>query len=135
VLYVCSEDRYRIEYQNRAIYYKCYMSNCTFRGTCKNRAFQKQEQNIRISKTDIKLIKTVNRALQKQEQERNIEIRELCLKLIATINRALQKKLGIKLIETTNRGIGLKAIKYFEPDKLVVEYTGEVITKRKAEII
>jgi hypothetical protein len=89
---------------------------------------------MRMRKFDMDLIKNINGALQKQE--RNIGIRQL---LIETFNRELHKqeqimgirKLGVELIETSDRGIGLKAMKSFNPKELIVEYTGDVITPRE----
>lgn len=55
-------------------------------------------------------------------------------------NRAFQaleekmdiEKVGVKIIETTNRGFGIMATKYFEPGELILEYTGEIIVLNEA---
>ena len=41
-------------------------------------------------------------------------------------------KVGVQIIETTNRGFGIIATKNFELGELILEYTGEIIVLNEA---
>jgi hypothetical protein len=55
-----------------------------------------------------------NRAFQKLEQKRGLN------------------ELGVKCVPIPKRGLGIKATNCFEPGSLILEYTGDVITHRRA---
>lgn len=40
---------------------------------------------------------------------------------------------GVEVVKTVDRGFGLRANRTFEPDQIIVEYTGEIITKEMAD--
>lgn len=47
-------------------------------------------------------------------------------------NSAKKFGIGVDPVKTTDRGFGLRANRSFEPHQIIVEYTGEIITKNEA---
>lgn len=40
---------------------------------------------------------------------------------------------GVEVIKTTDRGYGVRSNRTFEPNQIIVEYTGEIITQTECE--
>lgn len=40
---------------------------------------------------------------------------------------------GVEVIKTANRGYGVRSNRTFEPNQIIVEYTGEIITQEECE--
>ncbi|KAK4997393.1 hypothetical protein LTR66_003191 [Elasticomyces elasticus] len=40
---------------------------------------------------------------------------------------------GVEVVKTTNRGFGVRACREFQPDRIIVEYTGEIITSEERD--
>ena len=41
--------------------------------------------------------------------------------------------LGVEIMKTVDRGHGIRANRTFEPDQIIVEYTGEIITQEECD--
>ena len=41
--------------------------------------------------------------------------------------------IGVEVIKTTDRGYGVRSNRTFEPNQIIVEYTGEIITQNECE--
>ena len=42
-------------------------------------------------------------------------------------------QIGVEVLKTDHRGYGLRSNRTFNPNQIIVEYTGEIITKEEAE--
>jgi palmitoyltransferase ZDHHC9/14/18 len=40
---------------------------------------------------------------------------------------------GVEVMDTPNRGFGVRAMRMFEPHQIIVEYAGEIITQSECE--
>jgi hypothetical protein len=40
---------------------------------------------------------------------------------------------GVEVLDTTDRGYGVRAMRMFEPHQIIVEYAGEIITQQECE--
>lgn len=41
--------------------------------------------------------------------------------------------IGVEVMKTTDRGYGIRANRTFEPNQIIVEYTGEIITQSECD--
>ena len=41
--------------------------------------------------------------------------------------------IGVEVIKTADRGYGIRANRTFEPNQIIVEYTGEIITQEECD--
>ena len=85
----------------------------------------------------------MNRYMQYECDEKNCTLGSLCtnrpfaqLKARLSSNKMKYGEkfaAGVEVVKTVDRGFGLRANRTFEPDQIIVEYTGEIITREMAD--
>ncbi|THZ13476.1 SET domain-containing protein [Aureobasidium pullulans] len=87
---------------NRAMDYECDSGNCALGYICTNRAFAELGARMKRAK--------------KVDKESALYLFNF----------------GVEVIKTPDRGFGVRACRSYEPDQIITEYTGEIITSNEA---
>ena len=80
-------------------------------------------------------IRCLNRIMQYECDDTNCRSKEVCQnRAFATLRRKVEAKfdLGIETYKTRSKGYGLKTKRAFERDQIIVEYTGEIVTREQS---
>lgn len=54
-------------------------------------------------------------------------------KLTARTKQGGRYRVGVEVVKTTDRGYGVRSNRCFEPNQIIMEYTGEIITQAECE--
>ena len=77
----------------------------------------------------------LNRIVQYECDDSNCRSKGVCQnRAFATLRRKVEAKfdLGIETYKTRSKGYGLKTKQAFERDQIIVEYTGEIVTREQS---
>ena len=80
-------------------------------------------------------IQCLNRIMQYECDDSNCRSKGVCQnRAFATLRRKVEAKfdLGIETYKTRSKGYGLKTKRAFERDQIIVEYTGEIVTREQS---
>lgn len=53
--------------------------------------------------------------------------------LTARTKKGGRYRVGVEVVKTTDRGYGVRSNRCFEPNQIIMEYTGEIITQAECE--
>lgn len=108
-------------YWRKTDHFKDYQSKCVCKPEdgcaedCQNRImlYECDETNCNVGKDHCQ-----NRAFQK---------------LTARTKQGGRYRVGVEVVKTTDRGYGVRSNRCFEPNQIIMEYTGEIITQAECE--